>query len=184
MDDRELLLFEARGEWRAWLESHHDEAGEAWLVLYKKGVREGTLTLEEAVQEAVCFGWIDGRLKGLDDEKYSLRFSPRKAKSVWSISNIRRVEELIQAGLMTDAGLKKVAEGRESGQWEAAIRREQTDVVPPDLERALRRKKGAMAAYRDLPESKKKQYLHWIYSAVKPQTRERRIGTIVQEVGG
>jgi uncharacterized protein YdeI (YjbR/CyaY-like superfamily) len=183
-DDRKLLAFTGRGQWRGWLESHHREAGEAWLVLYKKGIREGSLTLDEAVEEALCFGWIDGKLRSLDAERYSLRFSPRRANSVWSVSNIRRVERLTQEGLMTEAGLEKIAEGHQSGQWDAAIRREQTDVMPPDLEAALRRTSGAVAAYRGLTDSRKKQLLHWLLTAKRPETRQRRIEAIVSEVSG
>ena len=181
-DDRELLVFADCSEWREWLESHYRDATEAWLVIFKKGVREESLTLDEAIEEALCFGWIDGKLKSLDAEKYSLRFSPRKADSIWSISNIHRVEMLIKLGLMTDAGLEKVAQAHLSGQWEAAIRREQTDVIPEDLEKALRRRKGAIAAYRSLTDSRKKQLLHLLFTAKRPETRQRRIAAIVNEV--
>ncbi|MGD8553919.1 MAG: YdeI/OmpD-associated family protein [Anaerolineales bacterium] len=182
MDDVELLTFANRAEWRAWLQDHHHQSGEAWLVFFKKGVRQGSLTLDEAVQEALCFGWIDGRLRSLDQARYSVRFTPRRADSVWSISNIQRVEKLIQEGLMTEAGMAKVEQGHRSGQWEAAIRRERTDLIPPDLEKALRRKKGALAGYRNLTDSRKKQLLHWLLTAKKPETRNSRIQAIVSEV--
>jgi uncharacterized protein YdeI (YjbR/CyaY-like superfamily) len=180
-DERELLVFADRDAWRAWLQSHHQDATEAWLVIYKKGVREGALTLNDAVEEALCFGWIDGKLKSLDHEKYSLRFTPRRADSVWSITNIRRVERLIETGLMTEAGLEKVAQARESGQWEAAIRREQTDVIPPDPEEALRQG-DVVDAYRELNDSRKKQFLHWLFTAKRLETRQKRITAIVNEV--
>jgi uncharacterized protein YdeI (YjbR/CyaY-like superfamily) len=180
-DERELLVFADRGAWRAWLQNHHHDATEAWLVIYKKGVREGAMTLNDAVEEALCFGWIDGKLKSLDDEKYSLRFSPRRADSVWSMTNIGRVERLIETGRMTEAGLEKIAQARESGQWQAAIRREQTDVIPPDLEEALRQA-DAVDAYRDLTDSRKKQLLHWLFTAKRPETRQRRVAAIVKEV--
>jgi uncharacterized protein YdeI (YjbR/CyaY-like superfamily) len=175
------MTFTGRGEWRNWLESHHRKADEAWLVLYKKGVREGSLSLDEIVEEALCFGWIDGKLRGLDKERYSLRFTPRRNKSVWSVSNIRRVERLIREGLMTESGMEKVVEARKSGQWDAAISREQTDVIPADLEKALRGKKGAVAGYRSLSNSRKKQLLHWLLTARRPDTRQRRIAAIVRE---
>jgi uncharacterized protein YdeI (YjbR/CyaY-like superfamily) len=91
-----LLTFANRAEWRAWLQDHHHQSAETWLVFFKKGVRQGSLTLDEAVQEALCFGWIDGKLRSLDRARYSVRFTPRRADSVWSISNIQRVEKLIQ----------------------------------------------------------------------------------------
>jgi uncharacterized protein YdeI (YjbR/CyaY-like superfamily) len=181
--DGGLLTFRSRPEWRSWLESHHRRATEAWLVLHKKGVREGSLTLDEAVEEALCFGWIDGRLKSLDSCRYSLRFTPRRANSIWSIRNIRRVERLIREGLMTDAGLEKVAEARQSGQWDAAIRRERTDLIPTDLETALRKKKGGLAGYGRLTDSRKKQLLHWLLTAKREETVRKRIEAIVEEVG-
>jgi len=179
---RELLTFRDRVEWRNWLEVHHQSSDEAWLVLHKKGVRQATLSLDEAVREALCFGWIDGKLRSLDKERYSLRFTPRRPDSVWSMSNIRRVEELVSQGLMTDAGLQKMAEARQSGQWQAAIRREQVDLIPPDLQRALRRRKGATARYRGLPASRRKQLLHWLMTSRTAQTRQKRIESIVEEV--
>lgn len=183
-EDRELLTFTNRNEWRAWLESHHAGTAEAWLVLHKKGAGEASLTLDEAVEEALRFGWIDGLLKSLDSSRYSLRFSPRRAGSVWSISNIRRAEKLIDEGLMTEAGLAKITEAQQNGQWEAAIQRERTDVIPADLEKALRRRKGALAGYRSLADSRKKQLLHWLLTARSQTTRQRRIEAIVREVAG
>jgi len=182
--DPELLVFADRRKWREWLRSHHQDAREAWLVLYKKGMREGAMSLDEAVEEALCFGWIDGKLLSMDAEKYSLRFTPRRANSVWSITNIRRVERLMKEGLLTKAGLEKIAAARRSGQWEAAITREQTEVIPADLERALRRVRGAVAAYRSLKDSRKKQLLHWLSLARKEETRRKRIEAIVGEVSG
>jgi uncharacterized protein YdeI (YjbR/CyaY-like superfamily) len=182
MDNRKLLTFTDRSEWRAWLRSHYSESPEAWLVIYKKGAPQRSLSLDEAIEEALCFGWIDGKLKSLDIEKYSLRFTPRRASSIWAISNIRRVERLISEGQMTEAGLAKIAEARQSGQWDAAIARERTDVIPSDLEKALRRRKGAIAAYRNLTNSRKKQLLYWLFNAKRAETRKKRIEAIVSEV--
>jgi uncharacterized protein YdeI (YjbR/CyaY-like superfamily) len=183
-DSRSLLTFPDRAAWRNWLEPNHLHAQEAWLVLKKKRAEGASLSLDEAVREALCFGWIDGRLKSLDQDRYSLRFSPRKPNSVWSISNVRRVGELIGDGLMMEAGLQKVAEGRLSGQWEAAVRREQVDLIPADLAKALRRRKGAIGTYRNLAPSRRKQMLHWLMTSKRPETREMRIEAIVEEVAG
>ena len=121
IDSRDYLTFTNRDEWRSWLKSNHDRATEAWLVLYKKGTRQPSLSIAEAQEEALCFGWIDHMSKSLDASRYLLRFTPRRAGSIWSITNIRRVERLIEAGLMTEAGLEKIAEAQQNGQWEAAI---------------------------------------------------------------
>ena len=171
-----------RAAWRAWLENHHSDATHVWLVHTKKGIRAGTLTYEEAVEEALCFGWIDGQLRRIDSEKYALRYSPRRANSIWSESNKRRVKRLIREGRMTQAGLDKVAEAKRNGQWEAATRREEVNAIPSELERALRRHKGALARYRALPASQKKQYLYWMMSAKSADTRTRRIRAILDAV--
>ncbi len=181
-DNHELLTFTNRDEWRSWLHSHHDQATEVWIVLYKKGARKAPLTLDEAQEEALCFGWTDVKSKSIDDSRYSLRFTPRRAGSNWSLSNIRRVEKLIAAGLMAKAGLEKVAEAHQNGQWDAAIMSERTRVIPTDLEEALRRRKGALAAYKSLSNSRKKQLLHGLLTAKNQATRQRRIQAIVQEV--
>ena len=178
------LDFIDRLAWRSWLQDHHATDSQAWLVIQKKRSRLDGLSLEEAVEEALCYGWIDGKLLTLDDQRYLLRFSPRRPNSVWSISNIQRVEELTRAGLMTEAGLAAVRAAKKSGQWQAALDRERTDEIPAELEAALRRKKGALAAYRNLPDSKKKQYLYWIQSAKRAQTKLDRIEQIVKQVLG
>ena len=181
--DRELLSFPTRNEWRSWLQSHHDRANEAWLVIHrKKGARTASLTLNEAQEEALCFGWIEVMNKRIDDSRYSLRFTPRRTGSAWSISNVRRVERMTNAGLMTEAELKKVAEAHQNGQWAAAIRIEQTDVIPTDLEKVLRGRKGALAGYRRLTHSRKRQILRWLLTSKSQATRQRRIEAILQEV--
>jgi uncharacterized protein YdeI (YjbR/CyaY-like superfamily) len=183
-ESTEHLEFTDRGEWRAWLEVHHAEAEEAWLVLCKKKFRGARLSLDEAVEEALCYGWIDSQLRRVDEKRYALRFTPRRQDSIWSESNKQRVERLIREGKMTEAGLEKVAEAKANGQWEAATRREQVDVIPSDLEQALSRRQGGVAAYRALPASRKKQLIYWLQSAKRPETKRRRIQAIVDEVLG
>jgi uncharacterized protein YdeI (YjbR/CyaY-like superfamily) len=178
----DLLEFADRDEWRAWLESNHATEAEAWLVLYKKRYADLGLTLDEAVEEAVCFGWIDGTLRSMDEKRYALRYSPRRSDSIWSMSNIRRVKKLTAEGKMTEAGMLKVVEAKQNGQWQAAIRREQVDLIPEPLEAALRTAHGALAAYRALPDSRKKRYIYWLQTARREETRQRRIRKIVDEV--
>jgi uncharacterized protein YdeI (YjbR/CyaY-like superfamily) len=181
-DQEDLLIFKDRAVWRRWLEKNHEHNSEAWLAICKKGARAACLSLEDAVLEALCFGWIDGKLETLDKDRYALRFSPRRSDSIWSLSNIRRVEKLVEEGLMTEAGYRRIQEGFESGQWDSAIEREQVDEIPADLERSLRRRKGALSAYRSLTASRKKQLLHWIATAKRPETRLKRIETIVDQL--
>src|SRR3990172_4137580 len=130
---RKVVFLMRREDWREWLQAHHMEATEAWLVLFKGGGRSGhrsnPLSLAEAVEEALCFGWIDGKLMSLDSRRYSLRFTPRRPNSIWSITNIRRVERLIREGRMTEVGLAKVAQARRSGQWHDAFQRERIYII-------------------------------------------------------
>jgi uncharacterized protein YdeI (YjbR/CyaY-like superfamily) len=176
------LEFENRNQWRRWLEKNHTTETEAWLTLYKKKFRNQGLTLDEAIEEALCFGWIDGTLKSLDEKRFLLRYSPRTPNSIWAMSNIRRVEMLIKEGKMAEAGYQKILEAKENGEWNAAKRREQVDIIPKDLERELRKTKGAISAYRSLPDSRKKQFIYWLQTAKRKETKQRRIQKIMDEV--
>jgi uncharacterized protein YdeI (YjbR/CyaY-like superfamily) len=178
-DSLELM---GRQAWRSWLDANHQTASEAWLVINKKGSPLTGLSLEDAVEEALCYGWIDGTLNTRDENTYLLRFSPRRPGSVWSIRNIHRVEELERKGLLMEAGQEVVRIAKENGSWKEALDRENTDVIPLDLESALRRAKGALAAYRGLPKSRKQRYLYWLQSAKREETRKRRIQEIVDQV--
>jgi uncharacterized protein YdeI (YjbR/CyaY-like superfamily) len=176
------LEFAGRDEWRAWLDGYHAVEREAWLLLRKKRAAGNALSLEEAVEEALCFGWIDGLLRSIDSDTYLLRFSPRRPKSIWSESNKKRAERLIRAGRMTAAGIEKIAEAKANGEWEAATAREDVDAAPADLAQALERSEAGAAFERWLA-SRKKQYLHWLGSAKRPETRQKRIQTIVETAG-
>jgi uncharacterized protein YdeI (YjbR/CyaY-like superfamily) len=178
----EYLEFENRNHWRQWLEKQHAVETEAWLKLYKKKYQDQGLSLDGAIEEALCFGWIDGKLKSLDEKCYVLRFSPRTAKSIWSMSNIRRVEKLIEEDRMTAAGEQKIAEAKANGEWESAIRREQVDIIPKALESALRKIDGGITTYQALPASRKKTYLYWLQSAKRAETKLSRIQKILAEV--
>jgi uncharacterized protein YdeI (YjbR/CyaY-like superfamily) len=176
------LHFTHRNDWRAWLAKNHATVSEAWLVFYKKHTGKAGLSYEEAVEEALCFGWIDGVMKRLDDEKYMLRYSPRKKGSVWSESNKRRVRKLIRQGRMTEAGLAKVQEAKASGEWRAATQREDTTNIPDDLRQALKANAPARRNFDRLAPSHKRQYLYWITSAKTEKTRQRRIQETVRLV--
>lgn len=175
----DYLTFGSPAAWRAWLEEHHATEREAWLIHTKKGVGEPGLSYEEAVEEALCFGWIDGLLHRVDGERYALRYSPRKPRSTWSASNLRRVEKLLAEGRMAPAGLARVAEAKENGEWDAATARENVDAIPADLAEALKRQ-GVGAAFKRWPASRKKQYLYWLSSAKRPETRQKRLRAIVE----
>jgi uncharacterized protein YdeI (YjbR/CyaY-like superfamily) len=176
------LEFGSREQWRTWLTNHHATQTQAWLIIYKKKFSALGITLGEAVEEALCFGWIDSTMNSLDEKRYALRFSPRKSQSIWSMGNIRRAEKLIAEGKMTEAGQQKIEEAKANVEWDATIRREQVDVIPEALEAALRQHEGALAAYRALPDSRKKQYIYWLQRAKREETKQRRIQKIVDEL--
>ena len=175
----ETRHFETRDEWRVWLDEFHSSKKELWLIFYKKHVDGATVTYDEAVEEALCFGWIDGIMKRIDDRKHTVRFSPRKKRSVWSMSNRNRVERMIAAGRMTEAGLALVQAGKESGQWDLAGKREDPKGPPDDLAAALSDIPAAEEFFNSLTKAQQKHYIWWVLDAKRPETRTRRIGKVV-----
>lgn len=165
--------------WRQWLEAHHGQAQGVWLTVFKKRSPPGSLRYEEAVEEALCFGWIDGQLQTLDASRFLIWFSPRKPNSIWAESNKRRVLKLMRQGRMRPPGLAKVRQAKRSGQWRAATEREDPQVIPPEVTRALARHKGALARFRSLPPSHRKMFLYWIASAKREETKRRRTDQLV-----
>jgi uncharacterized protein YdeI (YjbR/CyaY-like superfamily) len=173
--DKNTFTFTDRKDWRSWLDNNHSDVSEAWIVIQKKHSPVPGLFLDEAVEEALCFGWIDSTLNTRDDQSYFLRFSPRKPNSVWSMSNINRVEMLINEGLMKNAGLAAVQAAKENGEWQAAIDREDPEYVPPDLEVIFKQDPEALEVFRKLPASKKKRHIYWLQSAKQEKTRQKRL---------
>jgi uncharacterized protein YdeI (YjbR/CyaY-like superfamily) len=177
---RECLKIASRKRWRAWLAAHHAAVQEAWLTIHKKQSAQPGLRLAEAVEEALCFGWIDGAMHRIDAETFALRFSPRRPGSVWSAANQRRVKRLIAEGRMTEAGRAAIGRAKRNGQWRAALEREDVSRLPADLKRALAGNTKARENFQRLPKSHKQRYLWWIDEAKKPETRARRIRETVR----
>lgn len=173
---------ETREAWRAWLESHHDSSPGVWVVQWRTRTGRRRLSYEELVEEAVCFGWIDSRAGTLDTERSMITMTPRRPGSAWSGSNKKRVERLIADGRMTAAGLRAVEVAQENGSWQML---DDVDalVVPDDLAAALAGNAQALRHFEALPPSAKKMILHWIKSAKRAQTRERRISEAVRLAG-
>jgi uncharacterized protein YdeI (YjbR/CyaY-like superfamily) len=168
-----------RSAWRQWLEQHHADKTEVWLVMLKKHVTGPCVSLSEAVEEALCFGWIDGHLQRIDDRSHALRFTPRRPGSTWAESNRARVERLTREGRMTAAGLEAVRVAKERGTWGEQAP-ERIDVTPPDLEAALAAQPAAAERWRAWPPSHRRQYVYWVVDAKRPQTRERRVAEVVR----
>ncbi len=175
------LSVKDRKAWRAWLSRNHTRLKEIWLVFYKKHTGKATVSYEDAVQEALCFGWIDSTVRRIDDERYIQLFTPRKKGSNWSDLNKRRVNKLIEEGLMTEAGLQKIEEAKKNGSWKNLDAVEKLR-VPADLAKTLSAKKKAKDAFSALSPSRKKAFLYWIGSAKTEATRTKRIAETVRLV--
>ncbi|MBN1538360.1 MAG: YdeI/OmpD-associated family protein [Anaerolineales bacterium] len=174
------LRVSSRQEWRDWLEANHAAVKEIWLYIYKKRFANKGITLQEAMEEAVCFGWVDSVMHSIDAEKFILRFTPRRKGAIWSMSNIKRVEKMLAEGKMAPSGMAAVEEAKQNGAWEAAIKREDTSNIPKDLQDALTSNRTAQYQFENLPHSHKKRYLWWIDEAKRPETRQRRIQEMVR----
>lgn len=163
-----------REEWRKWLEANHAIASEIWLVYYKKHTGVPSITYAEAVEEALCFGWIDSVQKRLDDEKSAQRFTPRKNAANWSDLNKRRVAKLFRQGKMTPAGMAKL-------NFDPTEVSEEEPPTPPEPEipdyflQALSANLQAETNFQNMPPSQKRYYMNWITDAKKPETRQKRI---------
>lgn len=174
-DSSKMLRNFARVKWRSWLRRNHAREKEAWLVFYKKYASKGKMSYLEALDEALCFGWIDGRLKRIDDEKHMIRFSPRRKKSIWSDSNVTRVRRLIMEGKMTPAGLAKIDSKRlnrptpKNGRPRARFR------ISHEMRKRLMTNEKAWNNYRNLAPSAREMYAYWLTSAKKPETKEKRL---------
>jgi uncharacterized protein YdeI (YjbR/CyaY-like superfamily) len=174
--------FEGRGEWRAWLVENYASAKELWLVFHKKHTGKGGLTYDEAVEEALCFGWIDGILKRIDDEKHMNRFTPRRKNSIWSERNKERVRRMIAQGLMTAAGMVKIREAKENGQWDKAAEREDTALVPAELLKALAKNERARRNFEKLAPSYRRQFIYWVSTAKREETRRKRVAEAIRMI--
>ena len=164
-----------RGQWRNWLVEHHNrEANGIWLVFYKKVTGRPSLEYDESVEEALCFGWIDSIIKRINDEKYCRKFTPRKDGSQWSNTNKKRVAKMIKEGRMTEAGWVKVEAAKSSGSWELDPRPIITG-VPRDLSGALARNRKAKDCFEQLAPTYQKQFIGWIVTAKRPETRAKRL---------
>ena len=173
----EQVYVENRAAWRLWLATNCARSPGIWLVFDKKAARPDRLAYGDAVEEALCHGWIDSTVRSIDDARYVQLFTPRKPKSSWSRANKVRVARLIEEGLMAAAGLAAIERAKENGSW-TSLDAAEALVVPEDLAAALARLKGAAANFSAFAPSARKGYLHWISQAVRPETRAERVARV------
>ena len=174
----ELLVADADA-WRAWLAANHASSAGVRLVLTKKGGAVTTLAVDDAIDQALCFGWIDGQIARRDDASYFTRFTPRRPKSRWSRLNVERVERLRAAGLMAPAGEAACAAAQADGRWEAAYAGQASAVVPEDLAAAVRARPEAQAMFEKLTSANRYALIYRLEATGSPEARARRIAEFV-----
>ena len=168
-----------RKDWRKWLELNHKKEDAVWLIFYKRKSRKHNLSWSDAVDEALCFGWIDSTKRTIDSDKYKQYFSKRKAKSNWSKINKDKVKTLIDQGFMEEEGYKSIEIAKDNGSW-TILDEVEALVVPEDLKEELLNHKGAIAYFDSLSKSDKKILLYWVVSAKRSETRQKRILEIAE----
>jgi len=172
--------FATQRAFEAWLRKNHASSEGVWLLIAKPGAEEPSVTYQQAVDSALCYGWIDGQKKALDAQHWLQRFTPRRARSLWSKTNRTKAEALIESGRMQPSGLAEVDRARSDGRWDTAYDGARTAVVPPDLERALDARPEARAFFARLDGANRYAVLWRVQTAKRAETRSRRIETLVE----
>lgn len=172
----------SRQQWRDWLQKKHNKKESVWLIYYKKKTNITSLTWDEAVEEALCFGWIDSKRQPIDDEKFRQFFGKRKAGGTWSKINKQRVQRLAEAGLMSQAGMDAIENAKRDGSWSILDEVEEL-IIPSDLAKAFRAVPKSRQYFKGLNRSSKRLLLQWIQLAKRPETREKRVKEIAKSAG-
>jgi uncharacterized protein YdeI (YjbR/CyaY-like superfamily) len=177
--DRPVLSFESRDAWEGWLAEHHASSPGLWVKVAKKGSGIATVSYSEALDVALCYGWIDGQKDKLDGDYWLQRFTPRRPRSKWSRINRDRVAALLARGAMKPAGLREVEQAKSDGRWEAAYHGQRAATVPDDLRRELAGNAAAREFFATLDSANRYAILYRLQEAKKPETRARRLKTFV-----
>jgi uncharacterized protein YdeI (YjbR/CyaY-like superfamily) len=176
----EPTFFATPAEFRAWLERHHDSVTELLLGFHKKGSGRPSITWPQAVDQALCFGWIDGVRRRIDDASYSIRFTPRVRRSTWSAVNVKRMKELIDEDLVAPAGLAAFERRADDRTAIYSYEQRRNATLDRDEEQRLRADERANAFFEAQPPSYRRAAIHWVTSAKKPETRERRLAQLIE----
>jgi uncharacterized protein YdeI (YjbR/CyaY-like superfamily) len=172
--------FTSKARWAEWLNKQYDKSAGVWLKLAKKTSGIPSVTYEEALDIALCYGWIDGQKKGFDENYWLQKFTPRGPKSIWSKINTEKAEKLIASGAMKPAGLKAVEAARQDGRWGAAYASQKNITIPEDFQAALDQNKKAKVHFAELKSAERYSFLFRIHHAKKPETRARQIQKFVE----
>jgi len=178
LEEQEYLYFKNAEEWRLWLHDNHQSSTKVFLIFYKVGCGIESMRWEEAVQVAICYGWIDSTVKRIDENRRRQLFTPRKDKSVWSKLNKTYIEKLIAKNLMHESGLRKIAIAKQNGSWEA-LDEVENYTIPEDLLYAFEQNPMAFQNYNSFSPSYRKSYLYWLNQAKRTETRANRIVEII-----
>ncbi len=179
-DGRPVIAFRSAEAWDDWLAEHHATVADLWLKLAKKGSDIESVTYAEAIDVALCYGWIDGRKRSLDEQFWLQRFTPRGPRSKWSKINCEKAAALIERGSMLPAGLREVERAKSDGRWDAAYDPQRTVSIPEDLQRELDLDQRARDFFASLDSRNRYSILYRIQDAKRPETRARRIATFVR----
>jgi uncharacterized protein YdeI (YjbR/CyaY-like superfamily) len=177
--DQPVLPFTSKDAFEAWLEEHHADSDGLWIKIAKKGTGIESVTRGGALDVALCFGWIDGQAKPVDETHYLQKFTPRRTRSKWSKRNVGKVAELIENGAMRPAGLAEIERAKGDGRWDAAYDSPRTSTVPPDLQAELDSDPEAKAFFETLSSTNRYAILYRLQDAKKPETRARRLEKFV-----
>jgi uncharacterized protein YdeI (YjbR/CyaY-like superfamily) len=175
-----ILPFKTKKAWATWLERNHAKSPGIWMRFMKKATGEKSITYDEALEVALCYGWIDGQGKSEGERSHIQKWVPRRKRSIWSKRNTEKALALIESGDMKPAGLAEIERAKADGRWEAAYDSPSRATVPPDLEAALKKKPRAQKFFETLNSTNRYAILHRIQTAKKPETRERRIEQFVE----
>jgi len=175
-----VLMFERQKDWAVWLDKNHTTSAGVWLRLAKKASGIQSVTYDEALEVALCYGWIDGQRKSHDETSWLQKFTPRGPKSIWSKVNTEKAERLIESGQMKPAGIKAVESAKQDGRWDAAYAPQSKATVPSDLQVELDRNAQAKAFFATLDSRNRYAILHRIHTAKKAETRARRIEQFIR----
>jgi uncharacterized protein YdeI (YjbR/CyaY-like superfamily) len=176
----EPLRFSTPRAFEAWLRKNHASADGAWLLIAKAGAGEPTVTYPHAVEIALCYGWIDGQKKALDEQHWLQRFTPRRPRSLWSKANREKAQALVESGRMQASGMAEIVRAQGDGRWQAAYDGARTAVVPPDLQAALDARPAARSFFAQLDGANRYAVLWRIQTAKRPETRSKRIEDLVK----
>ncbi|MDD5189723.1 MAG: YdeI/OmpD-associated family protein [Dehalococcoidales bacterium] len=180
MANYKILHFETRADWRHWLEENHAKEDGVWLIHYNKQSGKGGLSHTEAMEEALAFGWIDSVLRKNEPDSFLLKYTPRRKNSLWSKINKDKAEKLIADGKMTPAGMAQINIAKQNGLWDKAYTLNQTQIMPPDLAKALKTDEAAWQNFRAFAPGYRNLYIHWVNDAKTTPTRNKRILIVVR----